>query len=208
MAVAQHSSCPFSRKQGNTRLHQPLCFVTDNLVGSRRHRPVLHASRCRQGKQQPPDVAAFPPTLCRCLASTHTRILDHQASAALDVQHHSVVDAAEPAACPHMDAMHPHRRQALALSVAAVAALGPLMFPQQAAAIKCPRLTGYALSKCLREERKARSESGGDVEDERAKLQQYEQPGVLVKMPSGNEKADGSFGNSASRLSGAPQAAC
>lgn len=52
-----------------------------------------------------------------------------------------------------------------------------------------PGMSGYALQKCLREARKAREEEegvgGDDVQEEKIKNRQYEQPGTLVTLPSG-----------------------
>lgn len=55
-------------------------------------------------------------------------------------------------------------------------------------AIVSAGLSGYALSKCLKEVRKQR-EQEEDVEEERLKYRQYEQPGELVTLPSGEQRA-------------------
>jgi hypothetical protein len=46
-------------------------------------------------------------------------------------------------------------------------------------------LSGYALSKCLKEARQQREAAGEDVEEQRLRARQYEQPGELVTLPSG-----------------------
>eukprot|EP00877_Chromochloris_zofingiensis_P013386 jgi/Chrzof1/8300/Cz03g05120.t1 len=92
-----------------------------------------------------------------------------------------------------------HRRQVLeaaAVSLTTWCLSGSL--DAQAAGFKCPGLRGYNLQKCLREARQAQdaAEGGaGDVQAERLKYRQYEQPGDLVTLPSGIQYRELEQGN-------------
>lgn len=98
--------------------------------------------------------------------------------------------------CPVTQAQALNRRDSLAFVASTVLSASVALLtpgPATASIMACPGMNGYALSKCLKEARKAAAasedaEGGGaedDVQSARLKYRQFEQPGELVTLPSG-----------------------
>jgi hypothetical protein len=97
----------------------------------------------------------------------------------------------------------PARRSVLLqLATAAAAAAAPPLLqlagapPASASGRDCPGMRGYNLQQCLRKARQERQAAEGVTEDEgveaeRMAYRQYEQPGELVTLPSGEHGLSG-----------------
>lgn len=107
----------------------------------------------------------------------------------------SEATACQPCVATQVQALT-RRETFAALASGALATSAALFTPGTATAsiMACPGLNGYALSKCLKEARKAAAASedaegtdaGDDVQSARLKYRQFEQPGELVTLPSGS----------------------
>lgn len=139
-------------------------------------RPIARASRSR--------------TLAT-LATTSQGCLDVDAAPAPQLARslHATLSTAgnAPASDNHPQSSRLHRRRALTTLPLALAALLAGASGADAGGVKCPGMSGYALSKCLKEQRLKREASGEDTEEERG--HKYEQPGELFTLPSGARTA-------------------